>query len=84
MTQTIPAGTGKKARHPLTTGEAAVACRLEDFPVMPCEDVGFTRKPVGFFDRNLAIDLAPSLPGACGASGATGVHDSSATRGDDA
>lgn len=35
-------------------------CRPEDFPVMPVEYVGFTLKPHGFFDRNPAIDLAPS------------------------
>ncbi len=35
-------------------------CRPEDFPVMPVEYVGFTLKPFGFFDRNPAIDLAPS------------------------
>jgi hypothetical protein len=34
-------------------------CRPEDFPVMPVEYVGFTLKPMGFFDRNPAIDLAP-------------------------
>jgi len=34
-------------------------CQPEDFPVMPCEYVGFTLKPSGFFDRNPAIDLAP-------------------------
>jgi primary-amine oxidase len=33
-------------------------CRPEDFPVMPCEYVGFMLKPLGFFDRNPAIDLA--------------------------
>lgn len=33
-------------------------CRPEDFPVMPCEYVGFMLKPVGFFARNPAIDLA--------------------------
>jgi primary-amine oxidase len=33
-------------------------CRPEDFPVMPVEYVGFTLKPMGFFDRNPAIDLA--------------------------
>jgi primary-amine oxidase len=32
--------------------------RPEDWPVMPCEYVGFTLKPVGFFDRNPGIDLA--------------------------
>jgi primary-amine oxidase len=35
-------------------------CRPEDFPVMPVEYTGFTLKPFGFFDRNPAIDLAPS------------------------
>jgi len=34
-------------------------CRPEDFPVMPCEHIGFTLKPFGFFDRNPAIDIAP-------------------------
>jgi primary-amine oxidase len=40
-------------------------CRPEDFPVMPVEYAGFTLKPFGFFDRNPAIDLAPSPPGHC-------------------
>ena len=31
--------------------------RPEDFPVMPYESVGFTLKPVGFFDSNPAVDL---------------------------
>ena len=30
--------------------------RLEDWPVMPVERVGFTLKPVGFFDRSPAAD----------------------------
>lgn len=34
-------------------------CRPEDFPVMPCDTVGFMLKPDGFFDRNPALDLAP-------------------------
>ncbi|MBH96928.1 MAG: tyramine oxidase [Rhodospirillaceae bacterium] len=33
--------------------------RPEDFPVMPVEYVGFTLKPVGFFDRNPALNLSP-------------------------
>jgi primary-amine oxidase len=33
--------------------------RPEDWPVMPVESVGFTLKPVGFFDRNPTLDLAP-------------------------
>ncbi|KAK9822295.1 hypothetical protein WJX74_004226 [Apatococcus lobatus] len=31
--------------------------RPEDFPVMPYESVGFTLKPVGFFDSNPAVVL---------------------------
>jgi primary-amine oxidase len=42
-------------------------CRPEDFPVMPVEYTGFTLKPFGFFDRNPALDLAPSA-------GAGGAH----------
>jgi hypothetical protein len=32
---------------------------------MPVEYTGFTLKPVGFFDRNPAIDLAPAEDGHC-------------------
>ncbi len=42
--------------------------RPEDWPVMPADTVSFWLKPVGFFDRNPALDVAPS-PGH-GASGA--------------
>ena len=31
--------------------------RLEDWPVMPVERVGFTLKPLGFFDRNPSLDV---------------------------
>jgi primary-amine oxidase len=34
--------------------------RPEDWPVMPVEYTGFTLMPVGFFDRNPALDVAPS------------------------
>lgn len=34
--------------------------RIEDFPVMPCEIIKVALKPVNFFDRNPAIDVAPS------------------------
>jgi primary-amine oxidase len=33
--------------------------RPEDWPVMPVETLGFTLKPVGFFDRNPALDVPP-------------------------
>ena len=33
--------------------------RPEDWPVMPVESTGFSLVPVGFFDRNPALDLAP-------------------------
>ncbi|GAX83474.1 hypothetical protein CEUSTIGMA_g10899.t1 [Chlamydomonas eustigma] len=34
--------------------------RIEDFPVMPCESVGFMLKPVGFFTENPALDIPPN------------------------
>jgi len=34
--------------------------RQEDWPVMPVDTVSFWLKPVGFFDRNPALDVAPS------------------------
>ncbi|KAK4994420.1 hypothetical protein LTR28_000887, partial [Elasticomyces elasticus] len=34
--------------------------RIEDFPVMPCEIIKVTMKPVNFFDRNPALDVPPS------------------------
>ncbi|MFC4049920.1 primary-amine oxidase [Actinomadura syzygii] len=39
--------------------------RTEDWPVMPVEYAGFTLKPVGFFDRNPALDLPATTGGAC-------------------
>jgi primary-amine oxidase len=33
--------------------------RTEDWPVMPVTYYGFTLKPVGFFDRNPALDVPP-------------------------
>ena len=34
--------------------------RVEDFPVMPCEVIKVSLKPVNFFDRNPALDVPPS------------------------
>ena len=34
--------------------------RPEDWPVMPVEYTGFMLMPVGFFDRNPALDVAPT------------------------
>ncbi|MEL7157182.1 MAG: primary-amine oxidase [Actinomycetota bacterium] len=39
---------------------ATHVCRPEDWPVMPVESLGFMLKPFGFFDRNPALDIAPS------------------------
>ena len=39
--------------------------RPEDFPVMPVEYTGFLLSPGGFFDRNPALDVAPSSNGHC-------------------
>jgi primary-amine oxidase len=38
--------------------------RPEDYPVTPVESTGFTLAPVGFFDRNPALDVPPT-PGHC-------------------
>ncbi len=34
--------------------------RCEDFPVMPCEIMRVSLKPVNFFDKNPALDVPPS------------------------
>ncbi|MSO80012.1 MAG: primary-amine oxidase [Acidimicrobiia bacterium] len=40
--------------------------RPEDWPVMPVEYTGFLLQPVGFFDRNPALDVPPSTAsGSC-------------------
>ncbi|HLU59167.1 MAG TPA: primary-amine oxidase [Pseudonocardia sp.] len=41
-----------------TFGSHHVA-RLEDWPVMPVQHVGFLLQPVGFFDRSPALDVPP-------------------------
>ncbi|MDZ7726785.1 MAG: hypothetical protein U5Q44_00560 [Dehalococcoidia bacterium] len=42
-----------------TVGVTHIA-RPEDWPVMPVEYAGFTLKPIGFFERNPALDVPPS------------------------
>lgn len=39
--------------------------RVEDWPVMPVERMGFHLKPVGFFRRSPGIDVAPPTPVHC-------------------
>jgi primary-amine oxidase len=40
--------------------------RPEDWPVMPVTYIGFSLKPVGFFDRNPALDVPrPTPPATC-------------------
>jgi len=39
--------------------------RPEDWPVMPADIVSFQLKPFGFFERNPALDLAPSPGSHC-------------------
>ncbi|MFE3289875.1 primary-amine oxidase [Rhodococcus sp. NPDC059234] len=39
--------------------------RPEDWPVMPADTVNFWLKPVGFFDRNPALDVAPTESKSC-------------------
>ena len=34
--------------------------RVEDWPIMPADTVSFWLKPVGFFDHNPALDVAPA------------------------
>src|SRR5262245_9048458 len=50
--------------------------RPEDWPVVPVESIGFSLKPVGFFDKNPALDVprpvhhgADGHPEGCGHSG---------------
>ena len=46
--------------------------RPEDWPVMPVTPIGFMLKPVGFFDRNPALDVPrPMANGACAHGGST-------------
>jgi primary-amine oxidase len=49
--------------------------RPEDWPVMPVDYAGFTLKPVGFFDRNPALDVPPTSSGHCASNGSNGRVD---------
>jgi primary-amine oxidase len=42
------------------------AVRLEDWPVMPVQYVGFVLQPFGFFDRSPALDVPRPEGGHCG------------------
>ena len=39
------------------------AVRVEDFPVMPVEHIGFKLKAANFFDGNPAVDIPPTVSG---------------------
>lgn len=39
--------------------------RLEEWPIMPVQSLGFSLKPVGFFDYNPAIDVPSPEPAHC-------------------
>lgn len=39
--------------------------RPEDWPIMPVDRTGFTLKPIGFFDRNPALDAPSPTPKCC-------------------
>ena len=37
------------------------AVRVEDFPVMPVEHIGFKLKAANFFDGNPGVDIPPTI-----------------------
>ena len=49
--------------------------RPEDWPVMPSDTVAFWLKPYGFFDRNPALDVAPSVAAHCAPGHEHSEHD---------
>jgi primary-amine oxidase len=48
--------------------------RPEDWPVMPVATIGFMLKPVGFFDRNPALDVPRPVRHGAGGDGAARCH----------
>ena len=62
--------TTRRSRTPTswsgTRSAPTTSCGPEDWPVMPVATIGFMLKPVGFFDRNPALDVPRPTPnGAC-------------------
>ncbi|GAA4661040.1 primary-amine oxidase [Arthrobacter cryoconiti] len=46
--------------------------RVEDWPIMPVDAVGFKLRPEGFFDRSPVLDVPASTPGDCHENGGEG------------
>ena len=49
--------------------------RVEDWPIMPVDQVGFRLRPEGFFDRSPVLDVPGPRKGACHSGGAPGAGD---------
>jgi primary-amine oxidase len=48
--------------------------RVEDWPIMPVDSVGFKLRPEGFFDRSPVLDVPASRKGGHGAAGQADHH----------